>query len=96
MSDDGLAPIAAWPGDHRAAGWRHGDGRTGTAGEVTHPFALASVTKVLSALAVLVATQEDIVDLDEPMRDAGGRPLLVRHVGSPVRWRYSTTGVTGK
>ncbi|MGK2947117.1 MAG: serine hydrolase domain-containing protein [Acidimicrobiales bacterium] len=89
MSDDGLASIAAWPGEHRAAGWRHVDGRTATAGDSSHPFRLASVTKVLSAVAILVATQEEIVDLDEPAGppDATVRQLLSHAAGLPFDGR---------
>lgn len=77
MSADGLAGISAWPGEHRAAGWRHVDGRTATAGDTGHAFRLASVTKVISAVAILVAVQEEIVDLDEP---AGPPDATVRHL----------------
>ena len=83
MSD--LAAIDAWPGEHRAAGWRHADGRTATHGEVDHPFALASVTKLLTATAVLVAVQEEIVALDEPAGPLGAtvRLLLAHASGLP-------------
>jgi CubicO group peptidase (beta-lactamase class C family) len=81
----GLAAIDAWPGEHRAAGWRHVDGRTGAHGEVDHPFALASVTKLLTATAVLVAVQEEIVGLDEPAGPPGAtvRLLLAHASGLP-------------
>jgi CubicO group peptidase (beta-lactamase class C family) len=62
----GLDTITTWPGRHCAAGWRRHDGAESTAGDVDHRFALASVTKVLSSLAILVAVQEEIVRLDDP------------------------------
>jgi CubicO group peptidase (beta-lactamase class C family) len=46
-------------------------------GDVERPFAWASVTKVATAVAVLVAAEEGIVDLDEP---AGPRGSTVRHL----------------
>jgi CubicO group peptidase (beta-lactamase class C family) len=80
-----LDQLASWPGRHRAAGWVHRDGRSETAGEVDHQFALASVTKLLSAAAVLVAVEEQIVALDEPAGPAGStvRLLLCHASGLP-------------
>jgi len=85
LTDDGLDGLARWPGTHRAAGWRRGDGTTATAGEVGRPFALASVTKLLTATAVLVAVQEEVVDLDEPAGPPGStvRLLLCHASGLP-------------
>ncbi len=81
---DGLEAIAGWPGAHRAAGWR-GDGRAATAGDADRPFALASVTKLLTAAAVLVASQEEILALDEPAGPPGAtvRLLLCHAAGLP-------------
>jgi CubicO group peptidase (beta-lactamase class C family) len=77
----------------------------GRAGAVDERFALASVTKLLTALAVLVAVEEGTVRLDEP---AGPPGSSVRHllahtsgyafdgtepIGQPGRGRiYSNTG----
>jgi CubicO group peptidase (beta-lactamase class C family) len=72
---DGLESLAGWPGARRAAGWRSADGRGATAGDAAGSFALASVTKLVTAVAVLVAVQEEVLDLDE----AGGPP------GSTIR-----------
>lgn len=85
MSDDGLDGLARWPGTHRAVGWRRTDGATATAGDVARPFALASVTKLLTATAVLVAVQEEILDLDEPAGPPGStvRLLLCHASGLP-------------
>lgn len=80
-----LGTIETWPAAHRAAGWRTRDGRTATAGEGERSFALASVTKLLTATAVLVAVQEEIVELDEPAGPAGSsvRLLLAHASGLP-------------
>lgn len=88
MSDSrptGLDVIATWPGQHRAAGWRRLDGTEAVAGEVDHSFRLASVTKVLSSLAILVAVQEEVVELDEPAGPPGAtvRLLMSHAAGLP-------------
>jgi CubicO group peptidase (beta-lactamase class C family) len=80
-----LDPIGRWPVDHVGAGWvsRRGCGDLGdeaageVAGEADRPFALASVTKVLTAMAGLVAVEEEVVDLDEA---AGPDGSTVRHL----------------
>lgn len=48
-----------------------------TWGPTTHPFALASVTKLLTAYAVLVAAEEETVSLDQP---AGPPGATIRHL----------------
>jgi len=82
---DGLEGLAGWPGTHRAAGWRTVDGRQATTGETSWRFALASVTKLLTATAVLVAVQEEVLDLDEPAGPPGStvRLLLCHASGLP-------------
>ena len=61
------------------------DGQTATRGDGGQPFALTSVTKLLTATAVLVAVQEEIVDLDEPAGPPGAsvRLLLCHASGLP-------------
>jgi len=55
-----------------------GDGRVlDTVGPQDHPFRWASVTKLLTALATLVAVEEGTVGLDEP---AGPTGSTVRHL----------------
>jgi CubicO group peptidase (beta-lactamase class C family) len=73
---DALALIDGWPVDNKAAGvvrseeiWTHGS--------ADHPFRLASVTKLFTAVAVLVAAEEGVLDLDEP---AGPPGSTVRHL----------------
>ena len=78
--------IAAWPVGEVAAGWfplglGHGaSGRPGPvsrAGSEVTTFAWASVTKLVTALAVLVAVEEGTTALDEP---AGPPGSTVRHL----------------
>ncbi|HSL57997.1 MAG TPA: serine hydrolase domain-containing protein [Acidimicrobiales bacterium] len=71
-----LRAVADWPVDHVAAAALTPAG-VHTEGDVDRPFALASVTKLLTATAVLVAVEEEIVDLDEP---AGPPGATVRHL----------------
>lgn len=61
------------------------DGASEQAGELEHVFWLASVTKVLTALAVLVAHEEEILSLDEPAGPPGStvRLLLCHASGLP-------------
>jgi CubicO group peptidase (beta-lactamase class C family) len=80
-----LDELDGWPGAHRAAGWLRRDGTRAVAGEADTVFALASVTKLLTATAVLVAVQEEIVDLDEAAGPPGStvRLLLCHASGLP-------------
>src|SRR5262245_24816947 len=78
MSLQSLALIENWPVPAAAAGVVRADGRgLGTHGPVDRPFPLASVTKPLTAYAVLVAYEEGAVELDEP---AGPPGATVRHL----------------
>ena len=77
--------IDRWPGAHHAAAWRRSDGTAEQRGDPHHVFSLASVTKLLTATAVLVAVQEEIVVLDEPAGPPGStvRLLLAHASGLP-------------
>jgi CubicO group peptidase (beta-lactamase class C family) len=66
-----------WGAPTWSAGVADAEGALATAGDAGHRFALASVTKLLTALAVLVAVEEGTVDLDEP---AGPPGATVRHL----------------
>lgn len=81
----GLEGVAEWPGAHRAAGWLAVDGRHEEAGQVDHVYRLASVTKLLTTMAVLVAVEEETVALDEPAGPPGAtvRLLLCHASGLP-------------
>jgi CubicO group peptidase (beta-lactamase class C family) len=75
VAPTGLESTESWPGTRRAAGWVRRDGHVELAGDADHVLPLASVTKVLTAIAVLVASEEEVLALD----DAAGPP------GSTVR-----------
>lgn len=82
---DPLARIDSWPGEHRAAGWVRTDGTTASAGDADTVLRLASVTKVLTTMAVLVAVEEEAIALDEPAGPVGAtvRHLLSHSSGLP-------------
>lgn len=104
--DDALAAIDAWPVDHAAAAVIGPAGVLAARGERDHTFRLASLTKPLAALAILVAVEEGIVALDD---DVDGRGATLRHllshaggyafdgpapIAPPGRRRiYSNTGI---
>jgi CubicO group peptidase (beta-lactamase class C family) len=71
-----LAHIDGWPAKRPTAGVI-ARGRTWTRGPTGDEFAWASVTKLLTAVATLVAAEEGIVDLDEA---AGPPGATVRHL----------------
>src|SRR4029078_11242862 len=77
---DALARIEEWPVEHAAAGvvrraetWSHG--------LAEREFCWASVTKVFTAMAALVAAEEGVLDLDEP---AGPPGSTVRDLPAPT------------
>lgn len=72
-----LDAVDAWPADHVAVGVVGPAGVLAIRGPAARRFAWASVTKLLSAGAVLVAAEEGIVELDEP---AGPKGSTVRHL----------------
>jgi CubicO group peptidase (beta-lactamase class C family) len=72
-----LRQIDGWPVEFAAAGVVDRGGRVATHGDRTRSVPLASVTKPIAALAVLVAAEEGVVDLDEP---AGPPGATVRHL----------------
>lgn len=70
--------IETWPVPSAAAAVVRADGSVaGTHGPQGQRFALASVTKLLSAYAALMALEEGAVELDEP---AGPEGSTVRHL----------------
>ncbi|MCQ2000433.1 serine hydrolase domain-containing protein [Arthrobacter zhaoxinii] len=73
-----LQKIESWPVDNAAAAVVSAGGEMlGTAGEQDRRFPLASVTKLLSAYAVLVSLDEGALELDQP---AGPEGSTVRHL----------------
>jgi CubicO group peptidase (beta-lactamase class C family) len=78
MSVESLALIEEWPVPTAAAAVVRADGTVlGAHGPTSQRFALASVTKPLTAYAALVAYEEGAVDLDEA---AGPEGSTVRHL----------------
>lgn len=80
-----LERIEAWGADHAAAGVAGLDGIRAAHGEQAHVFHWASITKLLTASAVLVSAEEGIVELDEPAGPPGStvRHLLAHASGLP-------------
>jgi CubicO group peptidase (beta-lactamase class C family) len=62
--DRPLELIRSWPVDHAAAAVRGPDGHEAAEGDTDRTFALASLTKLLTAVAVLVAVEEGSLGLD--------------------------------
>jgi CubicO group peptidase (beta-lactamase class C family) len=72
-----LELMDGWGVEHAAAGVVHRGEVVASHGDVDRVFRWASVTKLVTAGAVLVAAEEGIVDLDEP---AGPEGATVRHL----------------
>jgi CubicO group peptidase (beta-lactamase class C family) len=72
-----LEAVDRWPVGSAAAAVVGPDGVLETCGDVESAYALASVTKPLVALAVLVAVEEGALHLDDP---AGPPGSTVRHL----------------
>ena len=72
-----LFQIDAWDAPFAAAGVTRADDVVATRGDAAHAVRLASVSKPVTALAVLVAVEEGVVDLDE---EAGPPGSTVRHL----------------
>ena len=78
-----LRQVEGWQCEHAAAATA---GRVAALhGPAEHRFAWASVTKLATAVAVLVAVEEGLVDLDEPAGPPGAtlRQLLAHASGAP-------------
>ena len=101
-----LRLIDTWPVETASAVVLHADGSIDTAGDQQHIFRIASVAKTITAWACLVAVEEGIVTLDQPV----GQPqCTLRHllchaggygfdgpepIAKPERNRiYSNTGI---
>ena len=102
-----LELVATWPVPTVGAAVVSHDGTVaGSRGALDHEFRLASLTKPLAAWATLVAVEEGIVTLDDPvgqpgctlrhlLAHAGGYPFEgAEPVARPLRRRiYSNTGI---
>ncbi|MBD0348846.1 MAG: beta-lactamase family protein [Thermoleophilia bacterium] len=82
---DALRQIDGWPARHAAAGVATADRVLARHGDAERVFRWASVTKLVTALATLVAVEEGVVDLDEPAGPPGStvRHLLAHASGLP-------------
>jgi CubicO group peptidase (beta-lactamase class C family) len=82
---DALRQIDGWPVQFAAAGVVKAGGAPVTQGDAGRVVRLASVSKPVAALAVLVAAEEGVVDLDEPAGPPGStvRHLLAHASGLP-------------
>jgi CubicO group peptidase (beta-lactamase class C family) len=82
---DALEQINGWGADHAAAAVLRADGVLDTHGDRAHVYRIASVTKLMTALAALVAAEEGVIDLDEPAGPPGStvRHLLAHASGLP-------------
>lgn len=75
---DSLRLIEQWPVPHAATAVVGADGTVlGTHGDTTRVFPLASVTKLLTAYAALIAVEEGVVELETP---AGPDGATIRHL----------------
>lgn len=101
-----LQVVDHWPVDHVAVGVIRHDELVASRGDVHRVFRLASISKMLSAWAVLVAVEEGTVSLDDAAGPPGAtlRHLLAHAAGygfdtavpitRPERNRiYSNTGI---
>ncbi|HEY8193234.1 MAG TPA: serine hydrolase domain-containing protein [Gaiellaceae bacterium] len=102
---EALRQVEEWPAENVAVGAVSGGQVVATHGPVDREFRWASVTKPVTALAVLVAAEEGTIDLDEPAGPPGStiRHLLSHASGLPFEGRepiakpgtrriYSNTG----
>lgn len=72
-----LEQIDSWPVQHAAVAVVTAEGTVATRGDTGRVFQLASVTKLLSGYAVLIAVEEGVAELDDP---AGPPESTVRHL----------------
>ena len=99
-----LAAVAGWPVKTAAAGVTSASDTLGVTGPLDEPLPLASVSKLLTAMAVLVAVEEETLRLDDPagpegstvahlLAHASGLGLDGARITLPGRKRiYSNTG----
>lgn len=82
---DALRQVDAWEVPSAAAAVIGRRGELGSRGDRERVYRLASVTKLMTALACLVAAEEGVVDLDEPAGPPGStiRHLLAHASGLP-------------
>lgn len=86
MASSPLDAVHAWPVDHASAAIVVPDAAPQTVGDTNFVYRLASLSKPMTAWAVMVAHEEGVVDIDAPLRLAGtpaGATLrhLLAHAG---------------
>ena len=89
--DDVLRRIEAWGAPHAATAVVGPTGVIATHGDPTHRYRWTSVTKMVTALAVLIAADRGLLDLDEPAGPPGStvRHLLAHTSGLPFEGHTS-------
>ena len=82
---EALRQIEGWGADFVAAGVTRADGIVAVHGDTGRVVPLASVTKPITALAILVTVEQGLLDLDEPAGPPGStvRHLLAHASGLP-------------
>jgi CubicO group peptidase (beta-lactamase class C family) len=82
---EALRQIDGWPAERAAVEVARADGVVASRGPTDVALPWASVTKPVTAIAVLVAVEEAVVDLDEPAGPPGStvRHLLAHAAGLP-------------
>ena len=78
--DPALALVDTWAAANGAAALVAPDGVVASHGDPRHRFRWASITKLLTAVAVLTAVDDGIVDLDEPGPSPAPEGATVRHL----------------
>lgn len=88
-----LSSIDRWPAPHAAAcvvlDTGEGPQLLASRGDLTRPFPLASITKMLTAYAVLIAVEEGIVTLDEPVTIAPAGVTLRHLLAHAAGYRFA-------
>ncbi len=83
---DALRQVEDWPPEHVALAVVDSSGTIASSGDAGISFRFASVTKLYTAVAALVALEEGIVDVDDPAGPPGStfRHLLAHASGLPL------------
>jgi CubicO group peptidase (beta-lactamase class C family) len=83
---EALRQVDGWPVGRAAVGVTRAQELVAARGEQAAPFPWASVTKLATALATLVAAEEGTIELDEPAGPPGStvRHLLAHASGLPL------------
>lgn len=80
MSHEVLARVDDWAPDTIAVAVTDATSTLATHGPTERVLPFASVTKPLAAYATLIAVQDGLLHLDEPVGEAEGTPFTVRHL----------------